>query len=110
MRLLFAWLVLPSILFAVGSPQVVSVSTSATGTTSDSVLVEANKNRGSLVVQVKGTNPCYIAFGTTAASTTNGVYLAQYSVLQFQVGAPKEAIRAICTGGSSAIQVLEGNW
>lgn len=110
MRLLFAWLLLPSVLFAVGSPQVVSVMTAATGTTSDASILAANKNRGSLLIQVKGTNPCYIAFGTTAASTTNGVYVAQYEELQFDVGAPKEAVRAICTGGTSAIQIVEGNW
>lgn len=99
MRLAFALLLIPSLLFGVGSPQTVTVMTSATGATSDAVIVAANKNRGSLIVQVIGSSACYIAFGTAAASTTNGFYLAQYASLQMYVGAPKEAVRAICPGG-----------
>lgn len=80
-------------------------------TTSNAQLLAANSNRSYLVIQNQDTaNPIYLNFGGTAAANSGslkipagGNYVAENGFI------PTSAINAIATGGTVAVNTIEGS-
>ena len=107
MKLLLITLAFVPFIFA-GSPQSVSVMTSASIGTASAVALAANGNRGYLLIQNNGSVTCQVKFGS-AITSTEGVQLTAGQYYEPWV-APKEAVYMKCAGAATPIQLVEGNW
>lgn len=80
-------------------------------TTSNAQLLAANVNRSYLVIQNQdSSNPIFLNFGGTAAANNGSLKIPAGGNYVTENGyIPTSAINAIATGGTVAVNVIEGN-
>lgn len=91
------------------SPQGEPVHSEATVTSTASLALAANKNRGYLLIQNKGSVSCYVRFGSTFTGT-NGVLITTGQYYEPVSAFVKSAVYVVCASGSNTIHFAETNW
>lgn len=109
--LLLTIFLLPTALFA-ASPQGFPVMTDYQVTTTASTqVVAANKDRGYMLIQNKGSSTCQFAFGQDLAGLgTDGLFIGTLQNYEPVAAFVKSALYVRCGSVPTVITIAESNW